>query len=393
MKKNIGIVFPSAKNGGVFQLALSIAESLINFAPDYEYFLVHYASENPISFLNINGKTIGSIAIPDKKFSKIKKISHFLGLVFGWDFLLIKDFYEIFKKNKIDLLIYPTPSTFDFFPYKIPFLASIPNLMHHYYPDFPEFGFRQNITRDIVYKYYAKNSRLNIVDAGQGAKDLLKFLGIQKEKSRIIPYIPAGYIYKYKNINQEEIENTLFKYSLPEKFIFYPAQFWFHKNHLRLIEAVYLVKKRYNVKINLVLTGTKKGNFEKIFSLIEKYGISDQIFHLGYVSEKEIAALYKKSVALVFPSLFGPTDIPCLEAMVLGAPIVCSSLFAIPEQVKNAAILFDPFKTEDIAEKIYKIWADENLCQELVKNGQKIAQLITLENYAQNWLKVIKEIL
>ena len=110
-------------------------------------------------------------------------------------------------------------------------------------------------------------------------------------------------------------------------------------------------------------------------------------------SEKEIVALYKKSIALIFPSLFGPTDIPCLEAMVLGVPIACSNLFEIPNQVGNAALLFNPFKTEDITEKIYRIWTNEKVRKELIENGKIMSKNITLENYAKNWGKTIEEAL
>lgn len=384
---------PSSKNGGVFQLSLSIADSLINYSENYRYFLIHYDFESLSPFLNINGKQVDFISVPYKKFSLLKKGIHFLGLVLGLDFLLIKDFYSIFKKNNIDLLIYPTPSTFDFFPYKMSFVASIPNLMHRYYPSFPEFGLKQIIIRDVVYKYYAKNSILNTVDAKQGADDISKFLGISGEKSRVIPYIPTGYIYKHKDMSPGEIEEILSKYSLPDRFLFYPAQFWSHKNHIRLVESIYLIKERYKTKINIVFTGVKKGNYEKTFSLIEKNDIKDQIFYLGYVSEKEIVALYKKSVALVFPSLFGPTDIPCLEAIVLGTPIACSNLFEIPKQVGNAGLLFNPFNVEDMAKKIYKIWTDEKTREELIKNGKIRSKSITLENYAKIWGKTIEETL
>lgn len=362
MKKNIGIFMPSSKRGGVFQLALSTAESLINYSDKFNYKIINFSQES-IPF--------------------IQKIISFFKLIFG---------RGSFAADNIDLLIYPTPFTYGF-PCKIPYIVFIPNLMHKYYPNFPEFGFKRNIIRDIVYKLYSKNSIFNVVDSQQGSDDIYKFFGIKKEKSRIISFVPAGYIYKYRDMDRKIIEDVLSRYNLPEKFIFYPAQFWHHKNHIRLVRAVYEIKEKYKIKISIVFTGVSRDNYGKTFDLIEKLKIHDQIFHLGYVSEKEIVALYKKSVALVFPSLFGPTDIPCLEAMVLGTPIVCSNLFEIPNQVGDAGLFFNPFKVEEMAERIYEIWTNEGLRRQLIQNGKERAKDLTLENYAKKWEKIIEEAL
>lgn len=398
MKKNIGIFIPPLKVGGVFQFGLSIADSLINYSDKFNYKIIHYDSDNPRQFLNIDENKTQFVPISQKSISPIKKILHFLNLIFGGNLFLIKDFDSIIKKNEIDILIYPTPFTFSLpSKTKIPYISFLPNLMHRYYPNFPEFGLRQKITHDIVYKYYAKNSVLNVVDSEQGAQDIYKFLGISKEKSRIIPFVPASYIYKHKNMDVHTIEKILAKYNLPEKFLFYPAQFRYHKNHSRLIAALNLIKQTYHVKIPLVLVGLAKSHYEKryreILELIKKLNLGDQIIHLGYVSDKEIVALYKKSTSLVFPSLFGPTDIPCLEAMLLGAPVVCSNLFEIPKQVGSAGLFFNSFDVKDMAEKIYKIWMDEKLRQILIERGRERTKNLTLENYAKEWEKVIEEAL
>jgi glycosyltransferase involved in cell wall biosynthesis len=95
-------------------------------------------------------------------------------------------------------------------------------------------------------------------------------------------------------------------------------------------------------------------------------------------------ALYKKAVALVSPSLFGPTNIPPLEAMILDTPVVCSNLFFMPQQVGDAGLLFDSFNVEDIAKKIYRIWVDKDSRQKLIKKGYNKVENLTFENYANS---------
>ena len=125
--------------------------------------------------------------------------------------------------------------------------------------------------------------------------------------------------------------------------------------------------------------------------LIKTLNMQNQILNLGYVTDIEVVALYKKAVALVFPSLFGPTNIPPLEAMVLGIPVVCSNLFSMPDQIGDAGLLFNPFDVKDMALKIHRIWTDEKLRSDLRKRGYKKVESLTLENYARQWEKIIVE--
>ena len=256
---------------------------------------------------------------------------------------------------------------------------------------------KARITRDLTYKRAAKHSILTIVDSNQTKEDLVRFYKIGRDKIRVIPSCPPWYISKYKELEDSSINEMVDKYKIPEKFIFYPAQFWHHKNHLRLIESLYFLREQYRLYVPAVFVGSQKrdskGTLSTMAKLIKKLKMQSQIFNLGYLPEKEVVALYKKSIALVFPSLIGPTNIPILEAMVLGTPVLCSNLFSMPEQIADAGLLFDPFNVEDMAEKIHRIWTDENLRQQFIQKGYKRVKNVTLESYAKQWEQVIEEAL
>ncbi|MCM8824399.1 MAG: glycosyltransferase, partial [Candidatus Omnitrophica bacterium] len=112
---------------------------------------------------------------------------------------------------------------------------------------------------------------------------------------------------------------------------------------------------------------------------------------LGYVPEEDMPYLYKLSTALIMPTLFESVSIPIWEAFNLDVPVVSSNVYALPEQVGDAGLLFDPFNIEEMAEKIYKVWTDEKLRQELIEKGQRRVKDMTLENYARKWEKIIEE--
>ena len=80
----------------------------------------------------------------------------------------------------------------------------------------------------------------------------------------------------------------------------------------------------------------KKNNFNAIIKLIEKYNLTSNIIILGYVSDQELLSLYKSAIAMVFPSLIGPTNIPPMESLLLGCPLIVSNAYAMPEQVVQA---------------------------------------------------------
>ena len=84
---------------------------------------------------------------------------------------------------------------------------------------------------------------------------------------------------------------------------------------------------------------------------------------------------------------------PIWEAFYLGCPVISSDVCALPEQVGDAGLLFDPHNAEDMAEKIYRIWTDDMLREELVKRGYERVKNFTLENYAKQWEKIIEEVI
>lgn len=397
MKKNIGILFSISRKMGVFQYGLSIAEGLINYINDFNYTILYFGEESPKEFLKAKSlENVNFISLDGRPNSWTGKIEMLVNILTGNPlFVINKKNKDILKNARIDLLIIPFPLLFGF-ENKIPYIVSVPDIMYKYYPGFPEYSFRKRITNNLVYGCAIKHSVLNVVDSLYGLEDLRKFFNTPQENIRVIPYIPPGYIYRLKNMSQEIINNSLKKYNLPKKFIFYPAQFWFHKNHLRLIKALKLVKENKATKISLVLVGdpgANNENYKKVVSFIEKAGLKKQVFILGYVLDQEMVALYKKALALVFPTLIGPTSIPPLEAMVLGTPVMCSNLFAMPEQIGGAGLFFNPFNPEDMAEKIYQLWTGDKLREKMIKKGFIRAKKITPDGYTKKWENVIKEAL
>ena len=124
-----------------------------------------------------------------------------------------------------------------------------------------------------------------------------------------------------------------------ERFLFYPARGWAHKNHARLIEAVRLIRADHP-DLRLVLTG---GGLDTLPA------VPDWIEVRGLVPRAELRELYRRAACLVFPSLYEGFGLPPLEAMASGCPVAASDAGSLPEICGDAAVLFDATEPAAIA--------------------------------------------
>ena len=185
-------------------------------------------------------------------------------------------------------------------------------------------------------------------------------------------------------------------YQLPERYLFYPAQFWPHKNHARIVQALGLLKQAHNLKIPVVFCGSHTGairerNFHEMMSLSSRLGVENEIHYLGYVPDEDMSGIYAGAVALVMPTFFGPTNIPVLEAWSFGCPVLTSDIRGIREQVQDAAVLVDPRSMEAIAEGIYQLWTDANLRLALCDRGRARLAGYTPDDYRRRLVAIVEE--
>ncbi len=372
----IGILtIASPDGGGTYQYTLSLLEALKLYSKKDEYIQIRHPD-----FPKLLDKDI----VINKKNSILLKLKHLSHVYAG--FFLGNPVPDIpAELLGIDLIISPTISLLPFHLQK-PYIVTIHDFQQEYYPEF--FTVRERISRKIVYKT-GKFAKTVVVESNFVKKDVITFLGTNKSKIKILPSPPPSYLSTIKP-EESKFRKTKEQYKLPDKYLFYPAQFWYHKNHINLLQALSYIRKNSEI-ISLVLVGSKKNNFENVMGKIEEFGIEGEVKYLGYVPDEDMPYLYKLATALVMPTLFESVSLPIWEAFCLGVPVVSSNVCALPEQVGDAGLLFDPNNPEDMAEKIYRVWTDENLRRELINRGYERVKDLTLENYAKQWEEVIEE--
>lgn len=296
--------------------------------------------------------------------------------------------FNVLRQRALDCLI--TDSSLIGFHLGIPFVGIIHDVMYRYYPDCGEYPWNERLVRELIYRRLGRHATRIVVDSAHSKADLVGLFGMDAARIRPVPMGPPPHAYEPDRVTNAAVSELKARRALPERFLFYPAQFWDHKNHRRLFEAVARLR-RDGLVVPVVLTGGLLATGEAILAHVPAMGLADQIVYLGYVSEREIVALYKLAVALVFPSFADYTNIPVLEAMALGTPVLCSNVFGMPEQLGGAGVLFDPFDVEAMAAAIRRVWESESLREDLVARGRARVADLSLDAFAARWRDVILE--
>jgi glycosyltransferase involved in cell wall biosynthesis len=126
-----------------------------------------------------------------------------------------------------------------------------------------------------------------------------------------------------------------------------------HKNHLRLFEALAVLRDRHGLILPLVCTGRAYESHSPILEqAIERLGLASQVRMLGSIPADDLRAMFRAAWALVFPSLFEGIGMPVLEALQYELPVICSNVTCLPEVAGDAALFFDPTRVEAIVEAL-----------------------------------------
>jgi len=174
--------------------------------------------------------------------------------------------------------------------------------------------------------------------------------------------------------------------------MFYPANFWPHKNHSMLLTAygMFLAHNPHS-PLDLVFTGALNGGEDAIKQAVSQMGLAKRVHFLGFVPQEELAAVWFGCEFLIFPSLYEGFGIPVLEAMSIGKPVLCSDRTSLPEVAGDAALYFDPRSPRALLECIEKITTDTSLRSALVEKGRSRAELFHPDDMTGKYLEIFKK--
>ena len=170
------------------------------------------------------------------------------------------------------------------------------------------------------------------------------------------------------------------------------SAFLAHKNVGRLVDALPAIRASVPDAV-LALPGNWTTLRDEVEARCEVLGVRDAVSFPGWVDAADLEGLYGAASCFVLPSLREGFGLPVLEAMRRGVPVACSNASAVPEVAGDAALLFDPRRTEAIAEAVTAILRGEDLAAELAEKGRKRAALFTWARTAEQTLTTFERAL
>jgi glycosyltransferase involved in cell wall biosynthesis len=301
-----------------------------------------------------------------------------------------------FRGAGVDLLLMLGPYG-PAFSWLTPFVMSVYDLNHRLQPEFLEVSaFGEFDRREYLYTNVCRYATLVIVDSEVGKEDLLRFYGhlIDADRVRILPYFSP--VARVAMPATQEIARVAAKHRLPKRYFFYPAQFWRHKNHALIVQALKIIADKTGERIPVVFCGSYSDyaralNFKEMWASAAQLGLTNEVRYLGPVPDEDMAALYAQSVALVMPTFFGPTNIPPLEAWHFGRPVITSDIRGLRDQTGDAGLLVDPRSPEALADAMLRLWRDDALCATLAERGRKRLAAYPWETFVDGVTSIVTD--
>jgi glycosyltransferase involved in cell wall biosynthesis len=291
---------------------------------------------------------------------------------------------EVLLQNQIDMIVSLStgaPRT-DF-----PFITVVWDLQHRLQPYFPEvsaegqWGNRENSCANVLGRASAV-----IVGTEAGRHEVEKFYQVPSERIWKLPHATPRFALEAPVAPFSQI---LKKRGLSENYLIYPAQFWPHKNHVGLLDALKILRDEYRLNFDMVFVGSDKGNRNHVLSLARQYELSSRVHCLGFIPREELIMLYRGAFALTYASFCGPENLPPLEAFALGCPVIATKVSGSEEQFGDAALLVNPANPQEIASAVRKLKDDPELRNTLIERGRARAKKWTSHDYVRGLFRIL----
>jgi glycosyltransferase involved in cell wall biosynthesis len=250
----------------------------------------------------------------------------------------------------------------------IPSAITIPDLQHEYFPEFFDTSTlewrRRTFQPSVLYAdtvfTISEHSKSTIVDRLRVDPAKIVVVGLDVDPEFRSPPTP-------------EAQQAFRELAIPEPYIYFPANFWRHKNHSTLLRALKVLIKNGYRDLTLVLTGAPTTGMDRVQAEAARLRLTQNVKFLGYQPRAVIAEIYRHSLCLAFVSLFEGFGIPILEAFHVGTPVVAAQGTSCPEVAGDAAILVNEHDAADVAAGIRKVIDGRDLRRDLIAKGTRRA--------------------
>jgi glycosyltransferase involved in cell wall biosynthesis len=366
--------------GGIFQYALSLIKDFNDYYGD-EFNFRLIASSREVAEI-FNQICVGQVV--EQKEQNLIKAKRLLYIASNFG-LIPKSYGEYDYIKKLGSIEKGILISFnqrpDGFYFNVPSITAIhdsPRQWNHDARKTHSFGYWLQFESE-CYRV-SKQPGYVLCDSEQSKREFSRLYG----KNEVV-YLPFRPLLNFKRNCDEAIR---FKYKLDAEYLYYPSTTHPVKNHKRLIQAIALFNSiNPQKKLQLILSGPKDGFTDHIL----KYGLQQKILiqHIGYVDQKDMSGIYSNSAALVMPSLFDFMNIPSLEALACGCPVILSCYESLKSHFGPLGIYVNPLSVESICDGIQKAVFDKVHMTMLIEQGPLF---IDKSHSSKTRSKILKEL-
>jgi glycosyltransferase involved in cell wall biosynthesis len=255
--------------------------------------------------------------------------------------------------------------------------------------NYQKFG---NIYRKLIVPMIMRNSK-KIITVSNFEKDCISsFFGFKNNTKLTAEY--NGVSEYFKPVTDTDYLRLIkAKYNLPDQFFFFLGNTHPKKNTKGTLKAFSDFLKRTGSSMKLVMLDYDQDELKKLLVEIGDVNLINKIVLTGYVANKDLPAIYSLSQLFLYPSLRESFGIPIVEAMACGVPVITSNTSSMPEIAGNAALLVDPYNTEEITSAMIKVYKNEILKNNMIQSGLTRAARFSWRSMAENVLNIYEETL
>ncbi len=313
------------RHSGVEEYTIQLINAFLRVAPEHTYHLF-YNAWRPVQLPEFAGPVaVHAFRFPNKAFNTLQ-------LITGqptWDSLLSADVFFVPSLRLLPL----KPST--------PLVTTVHDLSFIRFPEL--FSWRRRVWHRLIQpqRLMRASHRLIAVSAAT-AGELRRFYKIASDK---ITVIHSGVAIQEASLEDEQAART--QYQLPARYILYFGAKEPRKNIPTIIRAFAALAPQ--LPHDLVIAGSQGWLMRDIDKMVAESRLESRIHMLGFIPEKDKAALYRGAELFVYPSLYEGFGFPPLEALLAGTPVITSLNASLPEIVGPWAHLIDPYDTAELA--------------------------------------------
>jgi len=256
---------------------------------------------------------------------------------------------------------------------KMPKVVTIHDLIFMRYPEYYATFDRKMYEKK--FKHACKIADKIITISKQTANDCIYFLDADARKIEI-GYQSCDSIFW----TPQQKKNISKLYDLPDKFILNIGTMEARKNLRNLVKALKFIDE----EVSLVAIGGRTPHTIQVEEYIKENNLSHRVKLMHGVPFRDFPAIYAAASVFVYPSVFEGFGIPVLEALAVGTPVATSNISSMPEVGGEAALYFDPYNIEDMADKIKLLLYDKETVTQLNTHRSVQLEKFSIETIAKN---------